>query len=173
MSRILTADGGYFNFLDFDDSKVTLYGIAHALSNICRFGGHAPQFYSVAQHSYYVSQVVPPEYALYGLLHDAAEAYLGDMVKPLKDLLPQFQTMESQLVVRIFREFNLAPELPECVKYADRVLLGTEQRDIMRNSDDWGAATELPLFELVIKPWTPERARTMFLERYYEITGTR
>ena len=84
-----TFSGLRFWPLDPNPEKILIADIAHALAHQCRFGGHASKFYSVAEHSVHVSKLCLPEHALWGLLHDASEAYLVDLPRPLK-LLPEF-----------------------------------------------------------------------------------
>lgn len=81
---IRTVSGRYVNLLDPDPSTICIEDIAYHLSNICRFTGACVPFYSVAKHSVVVSYLCPPEVAIHGLLHDATEAYLGDISAPLK-----------------------------------------------------------------------------------------
>src|ERR1017187_10636100 len=76
---ITTFSGIHFWPLLPNPADIRIEDIAHALSNQCRFAGHAREFYSVAEHSVRVSQLCPPEDALWGLLHDASEAYLTDV----------------------------------------------------------------------------------------------
>lgn len=166
---ILTASGDYFSFEDFDGSPIRIGDIAHALSNVCRFGGHCREFYSVAQHSVLVSMIVSPEYALQALLHDGTEAYLGDMVKPLKEMMPQFQAVEDELEAAIFRRFGLPEKMHPSIKEADIVLLATEQRDIMNNNDLWTWTGKVKPLKEVIVPMTPNVARAYFMNRYKQI----
>ena len=168
---ILTAEGTYFDFTDPAGSAFGIWSIAHALSNICRYTGHCAVHYSVAQHSVLVSYQVPAEHALAGLLHDAAEAFIGDVAKPLKRLLPDYQALEARVEAAVFARFGLPPELPACVKHADLVLLLTEKRDLMPAcaNREWNLQGVQPM-ERRIRPWVPEQARTAFLQRFEELT---
>jgi len=166
---ILTASGDYFSFTDFNSSPIRITDIAHALSNVCRFGGHCHEFYSVAQHSVLVSLLVPEEHALQALLHDATEAYLGDMVKPLKEIMPQFQQIENDLEVAIFRRFGLPEKMHHSIKQADLVMLATEQRDVMKNSDRWEWTYQTGRLKERIKPMNPVDAKKYFMQRYKEV----
>lgn len=107
---------------------VSIYDIARSLSHICRFNGHCRNFYSVAQHSLIVSRLVPQEFQREGLLHDAAEAYLGDVPSPLK-YRPEFQFFreaEEAVLKVIFEKFNLKWPVPDEVVSADKAVLRQE-----------------------------------------------
>jgi len=167
---ILTAGGKYFNFLQPAADTVEIETIAHALSNICRYTGHVREFYSVAQHSVLVSFLVPPEHALAGLLHDAAEAFIGDVAAPLKRLLPDYKVIEQRVEAVVLAKFGLPAELPICVKLADMVALATEQRDLMPAHDDiWASIEGVQPDDLVTVPHSPKYAKTLFLQRFYEL----
>ena len=168
---ILTRSGLYFDFLEPEKNEIRLRDIVHGLSNTCRFAGQTSEFYSVAQHSVMVSRIVPPADALAGLMHDAAEAFLGDVTRPLKQLLPDYREIEKRVELAIFTKLGIALPMPETVKHADLVMLATEQRDLMAPHDDEWALIEnvTPLPER-IEPWSPFMARTMFMERLLELT---
>lgn len=127
MSWIQTYSGDAFDFLQLDTKSVHLRDIAHALSNLCRFNGHTRRFYSVAEHSVWVSQKCDPDYALQGLLHDATEAYVGDMVSPLKRLITDFSKHEANVWKLICKKFHVEEELHPSVKDADIRMLVTEK----------------------------------------------
>jgi len=93
------------------ESDVEIEDIAHALSMLCRYNGHVDQFYSVAQHSVLVAEQFEhyngQEGALAALLHDAAEAYVGDMISPIKKQMLQFQILEENILRVIMDKFDL------------------------------------------------------------------
>lgn len=168
---ILTCSGVYFNFDQPEWAKIEIEDIAHALSHICRFTGHSSKFYSVAQHSVMVSFVVEPRYALYGLLHDASEAFIGDVSSPLKSLLPDYKEIECRVEKAVLNRFGLTYPMPPEVKAADLIMLSTEQRDLLPPHDDeWAIIKNVkPLLERTV-PLGPEEAKKLFLQRFSELT---
>lgn len=168
-STILTADGNYLDYLAIDPSVFTLNAIARGLANTCRFAGQCWPFYSVAEHSIWVSRLVPAEHALAGLLHDAAEAFITDMPKPLKELLPDYKSFEARIEATLFPHLGLAVALPGDVKTADRVMLATEQRALMRNRDAWKYTAETTPLEIKLACYSPQEAYYAFIERAEEL----
>lgn len=169
-ATIQTASGRYANLVAPLPHHIDIGDIAHALSNICRFGGHTREFYSVAQHSVLASRIVPSEFALAALLHDAPEAYVGDVTLPLKHLLPDYRAIETAIWRVIADCFDLPVDLPSCVKRADRVLLATERRDLMKEQDTpWPVLDGVPPLPDVIDPWGPSHARAEFVMRYWDL----
>jgi len=163
---ITLVDGTHFWPLDARPSEIHVDVIAHALANLCRFTGHTRRFYSVAQHSVLVSLACDPADALHGLLHDASEAYLCDIARPIKHspAMAGYREAERRLEAVIAEAFGLATTMPASVKRADEVLLATEMRDLM-------LACRLhaePLAEPIV-PWFSEEARARFLARYDEL----
>ena len=160
---IRTWSGELFYFLEPEKSKIHIEDIAYALAHICRFNGHTSDFYSVAQHSVRVSEFLPKRLAFEGLMHDAAEAYLGDVASPLKQLLPDYKKLELSVEKVIFKQFGIEFPLDPKVKEADRALLLGEQRDLM------GLEIHIPEVPMV-KHLTPKGAMELFLKRYEELT---
>jgi uncharacterized protein len=168
---ILTASGHYFDFIDLRRNVILIEDIAHGLANLCRFNGQCREFYSVAQHSVAVSRIVPPEFALQGLLHDAAEAYIGDVTKPLKMMLPQYQEIEREVEMAVFATFGLPPKLDASIKVADLVLLATEQRDLMNHRNQaWTSIRGIEPLPGSIVPMAPKEARAAFLAEFHRLT---
>lgn len=172
---ILIRSGNYFDFLQPEQRKFTIEDIAYALSNICRFGGHTKEFYSVAQHSVLASHIVSDPFDKFpALMHDAAEAFIGDVTKPLKNLLPDLQAIEKRVEKAVFDQFGITMPLPKSVKIADLVLLATEQRDLMPFHDDtWPSIADVTPLAMTIEPLGPQEAYDVFMQRYHELVSDR
>lgn len=133
--------------------------IAHALSNICRFTGHVRKFYSVAEHSVRVSELLPPPLKLWGLLHDASEAYMCDLASPVKSQCPGYRAAEVKLEFIIAERFGLEWPRPAEIKAADVLLFLAEKRDLMPGKS---FTVEYPR----IRPWSPATAKARFLRAF-------
>ncbi len=100
---IQTYSGRQFWPLEPRAEDVAVEDIAHALSLLCRYGGHSSRFYSVAEHCVLVSH----KCGLHGLLHDAAEAYLLDIPRPVKALMPEYKWAEERVIVAIYEALGV------------------------------------------------------------------
>lgn len=141
---IETAGGLHYHFQEPTADEIDIRDIALALSNKCRFSGHT-QFYSVAEHSVCVAYRLPPALRLAGLLHDAAEAYLGDIPSPLKAVLPDYKALEKLNEQAINAKFNIELNIFEkaLVKKADTAALFTEAYYLLPSKGkDWAMFTE-------------------------------
>ena len=166
---ILTVSGNYFDFLHPENSSFSIDDIAHALSHVCRLAGPTTQLYSVARPSGRGPGLVPDGDAMAGLLHDAAEAFIGDVSRPLKQLLPDYKAVEKRVEQAVFSRFGIS-EIPQSVKRADIIMLATEQRDLMAPHDDeWALTANVQPLSNAILPLSPSQARAVFLERFYQI----
>jgi len=182
----LPSVGTLFSFLDPDPAEICLEDIAHGLSNLCRFNGQTSAFYSVAQHSVLVSLLCNMRDALWGLFHDAAEAYLGDVVSPIKRNLgmEKYRLAEEVVMRAVAERYGLpwedhsdaedksGPE-PMSVKLADRLAVYLELRDVM-NTDAmrYGYRVERPdlsILGITIEPLLPPDAKALFLTRAAEL----
>lgn len=176
MLYMRTNSGVKFYHENPQPKDICIEDIAHHLSKLCRFVGGVDgedTIYSVAEHSVRVSYVNQSEFALWKLLHDAAEAYYNDLARPLKhaDGMQGYRHYESLGMKAVCRKFGLTELEPLEVKRADRILAVTEKRDLFRvdNRADIEYDAQ-PLTEKII-PWTPREAKTRFLMRFYELTG--
>ena len=153
--------------------EINIFDIARSLSQLCRFLGHTTRFYSVAQHSILVSQLVPEEDALWGLLHDASEAYTGDLPRPFKNLpeMLQYRLAEGRLMVTICERFGLKPEMPRSVMLADKAMLATEFRDVTTRTDTKWIVQHCGVEPMIyrITPWSPVIAEAAFMQRFQEL----
>lgn len=168
------------NPFDPDPAQLDEADIARALGNLCRFGGHSRVFYSVAQHCVIVSRVVEErggdvEDAFAALMHDAGEAYLGDMPHPIKHrsaLGAAFRDAEARLEETIRHRFRIKAPVPE-IKAVDRALLATERRVFSAEAWHWPELEDVEPLELELTPWPPDRAADEFAKRYAELEARR
>lgn len=163
------------NDLNPDDVKIT--DIAHALSNICRWGGHTPVYYSVAEHSVILSDFYArrgnPELNLAraALLHDTVEAYTGDFPTPIKNALPTLRKVEDECLKVIFKKYGVDLQFLDQIKPADQAII-KDEADALFGGFDWtknmrylNGERRAQMFQF----WTPERARHEFLTRFREL----
>lgn len=153
---MLTATGKAFWPLDPRPEELCIYDIARSLSLQCRFAGHLSEFYSVAQHSIYVSQVCSPQNRMWGLLHDASEAYCQDLIRPVKAHLDSYKAIEERIQRCIAERFNLCWPMPDEIKAVDNIVLWAELTQL-RPAPPSGYSYVEPALEipewLKIQPW--------------------
>ena len=174
MTTIQTFTGRAFDLANPDPDQVDVVDIAHALSQINRYTGHTTRPYTVAQHCVLISRIVPPEFAFDALMHDAAEAYVGDLSRPLRMLLPDFDGIEHRVRVAVGSALDFDPVIPDVVRDLDTLMLFWERRDLLfRSSWPWPGEgvydSRIP--SAPIRPWLPSAAERLFLERYAELTS--
>ena len=159
-----TFTGRQFWPLEPDPADVCIEDIAHALSMLCRYGGHSLRFFSVAEHSV----LVATQTGLHGLLHDAAEAYVLDLPRPLKLMLPDYWTIEDRVLLAIYDGLGIASPTEEehaLVKRADNAVLATEKLTLHHDLRKW-ALTEEPYANMKIEGWPPAKAERKFLSMW-------
>ena len=153
--------------LEMTPNDICIEDIAHSLSLQCRFSGHSGVFYSVGQHSVLVANNCPKHLRLKGLLHDASEAYLVDIPRPLKNL-PEFslyRKFEEKIQNTIFGKYGLSDGIPDEVHYADNLLLATEARILLgKLLPGWNPVT--PYLKEEILPLCPADAEKLFLDSF-------
>jgi hypothetical protein len=171
---IQTRSGKKFTPLSPKQEDITIQDIAWALSMIPRYCGHTIYHYSVAYHSFLVSFYVPPRYALEGLLHDASEAYLNDIPRPVKHnfRLNGYCEIEDIVSAAIAKKFNLQYPYPDCVKEIDTRILVNEKRDLFTVNYDWGLEYD-PIENLKIVAMDQWTVYHMFLNRFHELVKER
>lgn len=158
---IRTFHGNYINPCEPGPETISIGDIAHALSMQPRFGGHLPMFYSVAQHCVLTCDYVTDEHKLAALLHDASEAYLIDVPRPVKERLTNYKEIENQLMAIIAGKFDFEWPLHPYVKSADEQMLRREWECLMLGGDVWEP----------IEIWDQPLAKAKFLDTYHRLTA--
>lgn len=174
-SCITTASGKFFDILKPEEYEFDIEEIATSLSNICRYTGHVNRFYSVAEHSVLVSRLVPDRLRLAALLHDASEAYVGDVSSPLKKLLPEYKQIEVNVQKALAKSFGLEEDAFEHkdIHEADKRMYWQERQSVADNGirdklwhQDLRATRKVEAMGM-----NPNMARRMFIKRYRELVN--
>lgn len=169
-NTIKVSAGHYVDLGNPDPSTIEVKSIAAALSKVCRFGGHCPQFYSVAEHCVHATVLACREGyvgdALVAVfLHDAAEAYIGDMVKPLKITMPQYGEVEQRIEAAIEVAFRVDfAKWMQVIKRFDRAMLKAEKVTMWpEDTEKWAGFSEIEDREIALHFWEPSEAEMQFL----------
>lgn len=154
--------------LDCRVEEIDIEAIAHSLAMQCRFNGHTSKFYSVAEHCAHAHDLVPEVYRLEALLHDASEAYLCDLPRPLKksgEIGRLYQVAENDLMQIISHKFDFQWLLPIEVCIVDDELLHAEALQLMQPlHPDFGLPGKPA--NIILPCWNPTQARFEFMERF-------
>ena len=179
--NIVTYTGVRYSLLNPRTEDVRLEDVAHHPSNTCRYTGAVRKFYSVAQHSWHVSFLCHPDYALEGLMHDSPEAYITDVSGPLKhtSIMSGYRDLEEVHYGVICSALDISTYRHPSIKEADLRMYFTEVRDLMPPHPEWeittneGTAAKSNPYEFTINPVPPEVAERLFLARYHELKNRR
>jgi uncharacterized protein len=176
---ITTATGRQFFPLEPRIDDICIEDIAHALGAVNRFNGHTGVPYSVAQHSVLLSRHLAPDgplIALVALLHDASEAYLGDVPRPLKvsDAFAGYRAVEARLQELIYAKYDISevandPHVVKLLKIADRRMLRTEQAQLMPPDTHGEDRNDVAVINIIISPWEASNASARFLGDFYTL----
>lgn len=168
MAAIQTYMDAWFDLADPKPTMVSPEDIARALACQCRYNGHCSRFYSVAEHSVIVSEIVPPELRIHGLLHDAHEAYTGDIVCPLKRLLPGLRQIERRVQAVIYEALGLrwplSGERRVELKCADRRVLATEHEQLFAHWRVWDDDIGVKPLDRHLECLPPSEAEWRFMQ---------
>lgn len=171
---VQTYDGVKFDFNNLTEEQITITDIAHSLSMICRFNGHCSKFYSVAEHCVlgsFAEELKTYEQKLCFLLHDASEAYIGDVTAPLKPLLPEYEKIEKELQASILNKFGILPYYEtDLIKKVDLRMLQTEKIKLFHEHMEWDLLSGVEPYKYPkIKCFSQHMIKKIFLERFFEL----
>lgn len=164
------ASGRQFWPLDPRPEEIFIEDIAAALSKLCRYGGHCLRFYSVAEHCVLMARVALPELKLAALMHDASEAYLSDVIRPIKRHMTQYGAIEETLEKVIARRFDLTWPMPAEVKRLDNAIIGDEVAQNMAPPPVPWRERDAPL-GVTLQFWSPDEARREFTAAFAAYAG--
>ncbi len=150
--------------------EVFIEDIAHALSILCRYGGHCKRFYSVAEHSILLSRHASSPNKLWALLHDAGEAYIVDVPRPLKRFLTGYREAEDKIMQVICERFSLSTAMPsEIISLDTAILLDERMQNMATAPKRW--STDATPIGVKLEFWIPEQAERLFLEQFHALVS--
>lgn len=164
--------GKKIDLLNPKAGMIDIEDIAHALAHVCRFAGNSRLFYSVAEHSVRVGSI-SGQFALEGLLHDAAEAYLGDIPAPVKQFCKDYRVLEERLMEAVAERFGLAYPIPRIVTVADQQVLLTEKEALMAPEPAPWEIQVATKANVQIACLKPKDAKELFLEYFQRYAAAR
>lgn len=172
---ISTYTNKHFHFMSPSEDEVCIEDIAQALSNLCRFSGHVKEFYSVAEHSIILADYVMDKYgnadmALTALLHDASEAYIVDVPRPIKPYLTNYQDIEGGISKVINNVFKVHP-MCDVIKDLDHNIVCDEAKVLFKSVPDW--VQYYKEVGVTLRMYTPEEAREAFMSKFEELIYAR
>ena len=174
---MITSSGQKYWPFDPRPEEVEIDVIAHHLAMKCRWAGAVREFYSVAEHSFWCSTLVPPEDALDALLHDASEAYNGDLIRPMKydpSFAEPFMRIERLSEIAIALRFQIGHPRPPSVKAADDAMGAAERDQLITHHGEWtGINYPVPPAPVTVECWSPRIAKVKFLTRYAWLVAER
>jgi len=170
---IETFSGKKFTFDEINEDTIDIKDIAHALSLQCRFNGHVDRLYTVGEHCIRVSRLLPVRLKMAGLLHDAAETYIGDFVSPAKNMFPGIIDLENKILKTIYIKFGvgaLNSEAKKKIDRADKIMVALEAKNFLTNTiypwaDDILKKYDIAVYGLMTME--PEETERQFLIEFY------
>lgn len=169
---IETVAGIQFHFLNPSPDEININDIANSLSKQCRYTGHVKQFYSVTEHCCllfdfaWVNKNRSIQELRTMLMHDASEAYLTDLARPIKYYMPEYKTLEAKIEKVISEKFDLIYPYPSWIKELDTRILLDERKQAMNPSNNVWAVDSLEPLGVTLNFWDPEKACKEYLKRY-------
>lgn len=170
-SFVTTYSGARFFVDECNIQDIPIEDIAHALSMNCRFNGHLEKFYSVAEHSVIVSELVSDEDALSALLHDVSEAFVPDMPRPFKCMIEGFDAYEERIQKAVAEHYGTKYPLPEHVQWVDKNIVRTEAEELYKSPPSWVEYYDQVCLKGMIVGHPPKIAKEIFLAEFYRLTS--
>lgn len=175
---VTTRDGHLFYFDQLNVESIPLHSVAHSLSQQCRFNGHIEEHYSVAEHSVHISHLVleyggSPDTALYGLLHDASEAFMGDMPRPLKKMFPAFSNLESRIMEKYCELYSIDDPDVKMVQWLDCNIVRDEAEKFYAEPPEWTKEYASVIHPDRLLGWDAMAVKYIFLEQFQHLQEAR